>query len=182
MSVPIDYRHPLGGSIRLAVTRAPALDAPSVQGTLVFNPGGPGESGNQILPVVLGMPAGDRPPAHFDIVSFDPRGTGASDPLRCGTDPAAATSALPVPSAAGQPLPGTPVFTAMARDCRRPTAATAPFIDTVNTARDMDRIRQALGLTTISFYGLSYGTVLGAVYADLFPQRVARWSSTVRWT
>jgi len=171
VSVPIDYRHPLGGSIPLAVTRAPALDAPAAQGTLVFNPGGPGESGNQILPVLLGnLPATVR--QHFDIVSFDPRGTGASDPLRCGTDPAAATSALPVPSAAGQPLPGTAVFTAMAEGCRRPAASDAPFIDTVNTARDMDRIRQGLGLATISFYGLSYGTELGAVYADLFPRRV----------
>ncbi|MGH3579594.1 MAG: alpha/beta hydrolase, partial [Mycobacterium sp.] len=64
------------------------------------------------------------------------------------------------------------MFTAMAQGCRRPTASEAPFIDTVNTARDMDRIRQALGLATISFYGMSYGTELGSVYADLFPRRV----------
>jgi pimeloyl-ACP methyl ester carboxylesterase len=171
VSVPIDYRHPLGGSIPLAVTRAPALDGSGPHGTLVFNPGGPGESGNQILPVALGsLPATVR--QHFDIISFDPRGTGASDPLQCGTDPAAATSVSPVPSAAGQPLPGTAVFAAMAQGCRRPTASNAPFIDTVNTARDMDRIRQGLGLAAISFYGLSYGTALGSVYADLFPRRV----------
>jgi len=171
VSVPIDYRHPLGGSILLAVTRAPALDASGPQGTLLFNPGGPGESGNQILPVALGaLPATVR--QHFDIVGFDPRGTGASDPLQCDTAQSAATSVSPVPSAAGQPLPGTAVFTAMAQACRRPTASNAPFIDTVNTARDMDRIRQGLGLATISFYGLSYGTALGSVYADLFPRRV----------
>ena len=70
----------------------------------------------------------------------------------------------------------------MARACQARAAATEPFIDTVNTARDMDRIRQALGLSTISFYGLSYGTVLGAVYADLFPHRWPPWSSTGRWT
>ena len=61
----------------------------------------------------------------------------------------------------------------MARACRARAASTEPFIDTVNTARDMDRIRQALGVSKISYYGLSYGTMLGAVYADLFPQRVA---------
>ena len=61
----------------------------------------------------------------------------------------------------------------MARACQARAGATAPFINTVNTARDMDRIRQALGLSKISYYGISYGTVFGAVYADLFPHRVA---------
>ena len=106
-------------------------------------------------------------------MSFDPRGTGASDPLRCGTSPAGAVSVLVVPTSAGRPLPGAPFFTAMAHACHTRAAALAPFIDTVNTARDMDRIRQALGDPKISFYGLSYGTMLGAVYADLFPHRVA---------
>ena len=79
---------------------------------------------------------------------------------------------LPVPSAAGQPLPGTSAFTAMARACVTRAASLEPFINTVDTARDMDRIRQAIGASTISFYGMSYGTVLGTVYADLFPHRV----------
>jgi pimeloyl-ACP methyl ester carboxylesterase len=153
----------------VSVSRAPALgDHP--KGTIVFNPGGPGESGNQILPVALAL----LPPAvrdDFNVVSFDPRGTGSSEPLHCGTSPSAAASVLPVPTRSGGPLPGTAVFTAMARSCRRQPATS--FIDTVNTARDMDRIRQALGLSTISYYGLSYGTVLGTVYADLFPHRIA---------
>jgi pimeloyl-ACP methyl ester carboxylesterase len=169
VSVPVDYQHPLEASITLAVTRAPALDASHPAGSLVFNPGGPGESGNQILPVVLGLfPAAVR--QHFDIVSFDPRGTGASDPLQCGTAPSALTSVVPVPSASGQPLPGAPAFTAMAIACRQQPGVA--LIDTVNTAHDMDRIRAAMGLATISFYGMSYGTVLGSVYADLFPGRV----------
>src|ERR1019366_1952608 len=141
-------------------------------GTLVFNPGGPGESGNQILPVALSL----LPPAirqDFDIVTFDPRGTGASDPLRCGTPPSALTSADPVPAAPGRPLPGSTAFTTMARSCRAEAPDLEPFIDTTDTARDMDRIRQSLGLATISFYGISYGTVLGTVYAELFPHRVA---------
>ena len=168
---PVDYHHPRGASIPVAVT-PPRPSTPPTRGVLVFNPGGPGESGNQILPVALV----DLPPAirqHFDIVSFDPRGTGASDPLRCGTSPSGAVSVGVVPSSSGQPLPGAPFFTAMARACQARAAATEPFIDTVNTARDIDRIRQALGVSKISYYGLSYGTVLGAVYADLFPHRVA---------
>jgi pimeloyl-ACP methyl ester carboxylesterase len=169
VSVPVDYQHPRGPQFRLAVSRAPALDASDPGGVLLFNPGGPAESGNQILPVVLNLfPAAIR--QRFDVVSFDPRGTGASDPLMCGTPTSALTSALPVPAAPGLPLPGTPVFTTMARACQ--TQAVEPFINTVDTARDMDRIRQALGVPTISFYGMSYGTMLGAVYADLFPHRV----------
>jgi pimeloyl-ACP methyl ester carboxylesterase len=172
VSVPIDYRHPADGSLDLAVTRAPSLDGFDRDGTLLFNPGGPGESGNQILPVLLDFfPAAVR--QEYNIVSFDPRGTGGSDPLRCGTSPSKVTSVLPVPAAAGRILPGTPVFTAMARACTTREASLTPFVNTVDTARDMDRIRQALGLTTISYYGLSYGTALGTVYADLFPHRLA---------
>ncbi|MGH9081188.1 MAG: alpha/beta hydrolase [Acidimicrobiales bacterium] len=173
MVVPVDYRHPTAASLSLAVTRAPATGTGPSQGTLVFNPGGPGESGNQILPVVIGL----VPPAvrrSFDIVSFDPRGTGNSQPLDCGTSPAAAASVVPVPAAGGRPLPGTPVYAAMARACLQRAPELAPFVDTVDTARDLDRIRQALGLSKLDYYGLSYGTVLGAVYADLFPHRVGR--------
>jgi pimeloyl-ACP methyl ester carboxylesterase len=172
VSVPVDYQHPGRGSITIGVTRAPALDGSAPRGTLVFNPGGPGESGNQILPVALALlPASIR--QTFDIVSFDPRGTGASDPLQCGTSPSALTSVDPVSTQAGRPLPGTPVYTAMAQACQRKKPGLEPFITTTSTARDLDRIRQALGLSTISYYGLSYGTALGAVYADLFPRHVA---------
>jgi pimeloyl-ACP methyl ester carboxylesterase len=169
--VPLDYQHPDGATLTLAVSRAPALDTSDPDGDLLFNPGGPAESGNQILPVVLPLfPTAIR--QRFDIVSFDPRGTGASDPLQCGTAPSALTSVDPVGPGNDQPLPGTTAFTAMARACESRAAAVLPFINTVNTARDMDRIRQALGVPTISFYGTSYGTALGAAYADLFPHHV----------
>ena len=119
---------------------------------LLFNPGGPAESGNQILPVILGLlPSAVR--QRFDIVSFDPRGTGASDPLTCGAPPPALTSVVPVPAAPGLPLPGAQAFAAMARACQ--ALALEPFLDTTDTARDMDRIRQALGVPTITFYGMS---------------------------
>ena len=173
VAVPLDYSRRGGPSIDVAVTRAPALDPTDSRGTLLFNPGGPGESGNQLLPVALSLlPAPVR--RSYDIVSFDPRGTGASDPLRCGTRPDALTSVLPVPAGSGRPLPGTAAFTAMARACAREVPALTASVDTVDTARDMDRIRRALGLATVSYYGLSYGTVLGAVYADLFPTHVAQ--------
>jgi pimeloyl-ACP methyl ester carboxylesterase len=169
--VPLDYRHPTGATISLAVSRKPATNPSARIGVLLFNPGGPGESGDQILPVVLGL----LPPAvvaRFDIVSFDPRGTGASDPLDCGTSPSAVTSILPVPSRPGRPLPGTSVFTAMARACTGHYRGLSSSLTSDATARDMDRIRAALGASRISYLGLSYGTVLGTVYADLFPHRL----------
>jgi pimeloyl-ACP methyl ester carboxylesterase len=171
VAVPLDYSRPTATTLSIAVTREPATGGTASAGTLLVNPGGPGESGNQILPVLLPL----LPPevrAASDVVSFDPRGTGASSPLRCGTVPATVTAALPVPAVAGQPLPGTSVFTGIAQACITRNPTLTPAIDTTATARDMDRIRQALGVSVISYYGLSYGTVLGAVYAELFPGRL----------
>ena len=134
----------------------------------MINPGGPGESGLQILPVVLPLlPAAVR--AASDVVSFDPRGTGASRPLQCGPIRPTVTADVPVPVAGRAPLPGTPVFAGLRRACATAHPALTAAVDTTDTARDMDRIRQALGVSTISFYGISYGTVLGTVYAELFP-------------
>ncbi len=171
VSVPLDYRRPAAGTLSIAVARAPATSGRATAGDLVMNPGGPGESGLQILPVELPLlPAAVR--ADSDVVSFDPRGTGASDALECGTGPSTVTAVVPVPAAAGLPLPGTPVFAGLRRACATTQPALTAAVDTTDTARDMDRIRQALGVSTISFYGLSYGTVLGTVYAALFPHRV----------
>ena len=170
--VPLDYDHPESRSLTIAVTRIPAVTGHALDGTLVMNPGGPGESGNQILPIeypLLPAQVRDR----MDVVGFDPRGTGASSPLRCGTELAAVTSALPVPSRPGDELPGTPVFAGIPTACSTAAPELIRTVDTVATARDMDRIRQALGLPRVSYYGLSYGTVLGTVYASLFPHRVA---------
>ena len=169
--VPLDYAHPAAGTLQIAVSRIRATGGPAPDGTLVVNPGGPGESGNQILPIGYPLlPAAVR--SSMDVVSFDPRGTGASSPLLCGTSLPGVTSALPVPARAGQPLPGTPVFAGIPPACALAAPELTPLVDSVDTARDMDRIRQALGLDTISFYGLSYGTVLGTAYASLFPTRV----------
>ena len=171
VTVPLDYRHPTAGTLSIAVARAPATSGSTTDGTLVLNPGGPGESGLQILPIELPLlPAAVR--ADSDVVTFDPRGTGASDALQCGTDPSTVTAVVPVPAAPGLPLPGTPVFAGLARVCAATHPALTAAVDSTDTARDMDRIRQALGVSTISFYGLSYGTVLGTVYADLFPHHV----------
>ena len=169
--VPVSYRHPRGPTIPLAVSEQPAIDPVGPPGTLIFNPGGPGESGVEILPVLAAL-VPTAVARQFNLVSFDERGTGASDRLTCGPSPAAAASVDPVPTRPGAPLPGTGLFEDLARSCRKAYPSLLSHIDTIDAARDMDRIRQALGVDRISYWGLSYGTVLGAVYARMFPRHV----------
>ena len=139
-------------------------------GDLVVNPGGPGESGLQILPVLLPL----LPPAvraASDVVSFDPRGTGASAPLQCGTVPATVTAVGPVPARAGLPLPGTPVFAGLGPGVRHhPSGTDRGGRHGGHGPRHGPHPPGPRRRPPISFYGLSYGTVLGTVYAELFPQ------------
>ncbi len=162
LSVPVDYRHPTRGSVQLAVIDHPV---PHSRGVVVFNPGGPGESGVLILPLLVSlMPAAVRD--QFTMVSFDERGTGSSEPLLCGPSPAAASSAVAGTAAA------TRLFAGLERSCTTDRPALFPTVTTTTSARDMDRLRVALGAARIDYYGLSYGTVLGSVYRQLFPDHV----------
>ncbi len=162
LPVPLDYRHPGQGSVSLAVIEHPAPDS---RGVVVFNPGGPGESGVLILPLLASLvPAAVRD--QFSLVSFDERGTGSSVPLLCGPSPAAASSAVAGSAAA------TRLFAGLERSCRSDRPALFPTVSTTTSAQDMDRLRAALGVATIDYYGLSYGTVLGSVYRQLYPGRV----------
>jgi pimeloyl-ACP methyl ester carboxylesterase len=125
----------------------------------------------QILPVLADL----VPPAvgaQFNLVSFDERGTGASDRLACGPAPAAAASVVPTPARTGGPLPAAAAYRGMAAGCRQKYPGLFENVDTTAAARDMDRIRQALGVSRIDYWGLSYGTVLGSTYARLFPGHV----------
>lgn len=162
LRVPLDYRRPSGGSVGLAVIEHPV---PHSQGVVIFNPGGPGESGVLILPLLASLvPAAveDR----FTLVSFDERGTGSSRPILCGPSAAAAGSAVAGTEAA------TRVFSGLDRSCRTEEPTLFPTVTTTTSARDMDRLRQALGVARINYYGLSYGTALGSIYRQLFPSHV----------
>ncbi len=162
LGVPLDYRHPSRGTVRLAVIERPV---PHSRGVLIFNPGGPGESGVLILPLLASL----VPPAvsnSFTLVSFDERGTGSSAPLLCGPSPASASSAVAGTTSA------TRVFAGLDRSCRATRPALFPSVTTTTSARDMDRVRVALHVGMINFYGQSYGTVLGSVYRQLFPGHV----------
>ncbi|MEW9550425.1 alpha/beta hydrolase [Nonomuraea sp. NPDC050783] len=177
MRVPLDHARPGGPRMRLALVRAQARPGRGERriGSLVFNFGGPGDSGVVTLPSI----ARDiylKLHRRYDLVSLDPRGVGRSDGVRCldsrefdawrgldGTpDDRAEESAL----GAG--------FRAFTAACVRNARDTLPYVGTVNAARDLDLLRQALGEERLHYFGISYGTRLGGVYAHLFPHRVGR--------
>jgi pimeloyl-ACP methyl ester carboxylesterase len=131
----------------------------------VFNPGGPGESGVLILPILASfMPASVR--SQFTLVSFDERGTGSSDPLLCGPSPEEASAAVAGTRTAAK------TFAGLDRSCRSRYPQLFSTVDTTTSARDMNSLRLALGVDRIDYYGLSYGTVLGSVYRQLYPTHV----------
>ena len=170
LTVPLDHARPDGESIELALARSATPDDDERIGSLVFNPGGPGGSGIEFLQsAVLLMPP--EISSRFDLVSFDPRGVGASTAVDCDTDLDDEISLL----AAGDDL-GWQALIAEAEahpsTCTPETIEIGPWLGTNNTARDLDSIREALGDDLLSYVGFSYGTRLGATYAELFPDRV----------
>jgi pimeloyl-ACP methyl ester carboxylesterase len=171
LQVPLDYAHPGGPTIGLALDRLPATGHRI--GSLLVNPGGPGASGLQFMPQIAPLlTAGLR--QHFDIIGFDPRGVGASDPVVCGTGPQIdrflSVDADPVTPAGVNALVA--ADRAFAAGCRSHSGALLPHVGTVDAARDMDRIRQAVGDPKLNYLGFSYGTFLGATYADEYPTHI----------
>jgi pimeloyl-ACP methyl ester carboxylesterase len=171
VTVPLDYRNPQGKTITVAVSRIAAAKPGKRRGDLLLNPGGPALEG-------LDMPGTMAPtlPAsvldEYDLIGFDPRGVGHSTPMSCGLDPSFANG-FPYPAADGSIQANVDQARTNARLCAK-IAGQLKFFTTANTARDLDRIRQALGVSKISYWGQSYGTYLGAVYTALFPQRTDR--------
>jgi pimeloyl-ACP methyl ester carboxylesterase len=172
--VPLDYDHPQGATIRLDLTRRKAHPAPGQLkiGTLFVNPGGPGAPvADAVQPIsnLLGPTIHQR----FDVVGIEPRGIGGSPIARCHIAkraPAGLRRAFPMTSAEIRTVVR---FNRYEREaCRRGGSAIIDHMTTADTARDMDLIRQAVGDDQLTFYGISYGTYLGATYARLFPGRV----------
>ena len=172
LTAPLDYDKPAAKTISLALVRLPATE--KRLGAVLFNPGGPGASGFEwvagggaAIVAQLGLSA-------FDLIGFDPRGVDRSGGVRCQTDAERDTYAYlddtPDTPAAQALLDGEPQ--AFATACLAKYGDTLPLYSTVNTAKDMDLVRAALGDDQISFLGVSYGTYLGATYASLFPARV----------
>ncbi|MGW5772437.1 alpha/beta hydrolase [Streptomyces longwoodensis] len=173
LKVPLDHARPKGRQITLALSRVPHTSA-TYQGPLLVNPGGPGGSG---LPLA-GFVASALPKAvasQYDVIGFDPRGVGESTPaLDCRPghfDPVRPDS---LPLNASVERANVQRAKTFAAACGSTYASVLPYLDTPDTARDMDAIRQALGARRLNYFGYSYGTYLGAVYAKLYPQRVRR--------
>jgi pimeloyl-ACP methyl ester carboxylesterase len=173
--VPFDYARPAWRRFSLPVVKLPAAEPASRIGALVINPGGPGGSGVQYA---LSARSGEFTTAvldRFDIIGFDPRGVGGSEPaVRCMSGPQLdkyfATDATPATAAQFATLVSESKL--YASQCARNAAELLPYVGTVNAAKDMDVLRAALGEPDLTYLGKSYGTVLGASYAAQFPSKV----------
>ncbi|WP_245733326.1 alpha/beta hydrolase [Lentzea jiangxiensis] len=173
VEVPLDYRDPGGAKIEVAVSKLPAAQSRDRRGVLLLNPGGPALSGLDTPGVV----APTLPPsvlAAYDLIGFDPRGVGHSTPQSCGLDDPSLAGLFPYPAADGSIAANVKHARAHAGRCATNAGEKLRHFTTANTARDMDRIRAALGEEKISYWGQSYGTYLGTVYASLFPERADR--------
>jgi len=176
LAVPVDYTAPDGDTVDLAVMRAPARVRKQRIGTLVVNFGGPGDAGTETLPRALDT-IPDEIRDRFDIVTFDPRGTGGTKAIDCIDDHA--TDLLvaedPTPDDLGDLerfYTGANSQVDVTGACIAKYGPWLAAVGTRNVARDVDRLRTALGEERLNFLGYSYGTVLGAVYAQEFPTHV----------
>ncbi|MEU7473055.1 alpha/beta hydrolase [Streptomyces sp. NPDC044984] len=170
LSVPVDWAHPDGPRLDLAVARRKATDPGARVGSMVFGPGGPGDSGVERVVSGIGRfsPEVRR---RFDIVSFDPRGVGDSNPVTCSGDLLAERPSPELKSQAD--FDATMAYNRRLRaDCRAGTGPVFDHLDTAQTVRDVDALRAALGERKLTFHGSSYGTLLGAQYAETYPRRV----------
>ncbi|MGW1075241.1 alpha/beta hydrolase [Streptomyces sp. NPDC002537] len=171
LEVPLDYGDPGGKKIDIAISRLKASSAKERRGVLLLNPGGPGGPGLN-LPVDPLMKIPEEVKRQYDLIGFDPRGTGRSSPVSCGlTEDEQSTDN---PYKAGTFAKDVERARTVAGKCLAKAGDRLPHLTTRNAARDMDVIRAASGEKTISYLGVSYGTYLGAVYLQMFPRRADR--------
>lgn len=175
MKAPLDWDDPDGATIDLALIRARSSGSADRRiGSLIFNFGGPGLSGVHTLPAFGTQYATLR--TRYDLVGFDPRGVGRSAPVLClddrRLDAYLQQDATPDDSAERTELMETTAeFNAA---CEKNSGRTLAHVRTADAARDLDLMRQVLGDDELHYFGVSYGTELGGVYAHLFPGKVGR--------
>ncbi|MGW4896296.1 alpha/beta hydrolase [Kitasatospora sp. NPDC004240] len=174
LHVPLDYANPTADALDIALIKLPATKPDQRVGSLMINPGGPGGSGVEMLKNDIdGFGAlHDR----FDIIGFDPRGTGASSPVVCYDDKQRDAHAQTDDPAdpqvrKAQQEKNTAEYVAA---CQAKSGRLLPFVGTRNAARDLDVLRGAVGDKKLHYLGVSYGTYLGSVYAEEFPGNVGR--------
>ena len=191
VTVPLDYDHPDGQTITIALKKLPALDGDAEHGSLFLNPGGPGESGIEVVTSAPGVSEELR--SAYDIIGFDPRGVGQSTPITCWTDDEINQSLTDTKNGKSSTLSEIMATDAVfsknpsvqeridrgasnAARCAKHSEVPEllDHVGTRNVARDLDVLRATNGNAKLSYLGMSYGTYIGALYADLFPGRVGR--------
>ncbi|MEU7576571.1 alpha/beta hydrolase [Streptomyces sp. NPDC041068] len=176
LDVPMDYADPDGRKIEIAISRIPAEKPSARRGALLLIPGGPGGSSID-NPSGKGQKLPQRVRDAHDLIGFDPRGLGRSTPVTCGLDRAdlAPSGLRPWPGPDGSVARNMTTARRVSQACARNGGDLIRNISTANNARDIDRIRAALGERKLSAWAVSYGTYVGAVYSQLFPHRTDRW-------
>ncbi|MDI1445678.1 alpha/beta hydrolase [Polyangium sp. 6x1] len=171
-SVPVHHDAPDGRTFSIPLVRRPAAVPSARIGSLLVNPGGPGGSGVGWVrgaQIALPQPIKDR----FDLVGFDPRGQAGSTPLiDCVDDLGPVVGLDPTPDDDAERAALIAGADAFAAACKARSGDLLPFVGTNNVARDMDLLREALGDEKLTYLGLSYGTFLGTIYAEAYPDRV----------
>lgn len=175
VEVPMDYDDPAGETINIAVKRFNSTSDGEPLGTMFINPGGPGGSGIEMVESANIYFSGDLLAA-YDIVGFDPRGVGESHGVRCYDDDELEelfSNRYDLDTDDGW-VDYVEDNRAYGEACAERTGPLINFLDTVSAARDLDVLRGTIGEETLTYFGFSYGTQLGAAYAELFPDRVGR--------
>ncbi|WP_217182613.1 alpha/beta hydrolase [Streptomyces sp. AC495_CC817] len=176
VTAPLDWENPGDGEITLSVIRHQASG--TAKGSLLTNPGGPGASGVELIRDNLSFAVGADLIDNYDVIGFDPRGVGESSAVTCFDAKGMDDYLYGIPAAPR----GTPEWEAelleghkkFAEACDANSDGILPYVTTINSARDMDLIRAVLGDTQLNYLGYSYGTFLGATYAELYPQKAGR--------
>lgn len=171
LSVPLDYSNASVGNIKLALIRLPAADPSGKIGSLLVNPGGPGGSAVDFLRLwarVVAPQVRDK----FDLVAFDPRGVGHSQGINCHNTLQDLVAANPDPQTDAQWQAAQDVTKTFVDACAEKYPTLLNYLGTKNVARDMESVRKALGDGKLNYVGYSYGTAIGQVYADMYPQNI----------
>lgn len=172
VQVPLDYSNPSSGTIGIAINRKPATDTANRIGSVLINPGGPGDSGVTFLQSSADEFANLN--RRFDLVGFDPRGVGKSSAVTC-LAPADEQQFIALDGVLDDPQEKQAAIyadKAFAAGCEQRSARVLPFVDTVSAAKDIDLIRAAVGDAKLTYLGFSYGTFLGQTFAHLYPSHV----------
>ena len=177
-TAPLDWTDPSRDSIELALVRHPATGGAPL-GSVLVNPGGPGGSGYDFIANSVDFAVSPKLIEKFDIVGFDPRGVNRSSAVLCHDDPAQLDAFIYdiTPGVVGSDewiAAAQAANTAYAAQCLVHTGELLGYVDTVSAARDLDLLRAVLGDKKLNYLGFSYGTLLGATFAELYPQNTGR--------